>query len=440
MKHRFTLLILALFICFSCLAQNQTTTIAPAALRGRRGFAGPQIQVTADHADWNYIPGETVKFTVTGPTGTTVNYTIGPEMMPTESKSAIIPKNNILVLDGGTMKEPGFLRCVVTAVGGGRGVATAGFSPEKIKPTQTEPDDFDEFWAKAQAELAAIPKDAKLTPLLQYTNDKMEAFEVNLQNIGTPPATTSRFYGILYIPRGEGPFPAMMGAPGAGVRGPDTDSYFGWAARGFIVLYVGIHEMPVVKPEGAGTKRPILGSYTYIGLEDPNHYYFRRVLMGCIRANDYLVTMPKWDRKNLVAAGGSQGGYLAITTTGLDSRVTCCNVEFPGFCDVTGYVHGRAGGWPAFKFNDMNDPQRDAKIATTAYYDSVNFAKRIKVPGHYGWGYNDDTCPPDSTFSMYNVITAPKVLSIFKEMDHGRAPGFLDAQREWLLKQVGKSQ
>lgn len=425
--------LLSLFACATVLGQTRPAT-APATSAAGRGARGPQVNVTADHADWNYVPGEPVKFTISAPAGTSITYTIGPEMMAAESKSAVIPESGKLEIDGGTMNAPGFLRCVATAQGGGRGLATAGFSPEKIKPTQTEPADFDAFWAKAKAELAALPIDAKLTPMPQYTNEKIEAFQVDLQNIGTPPATTSRFYGILCIPRGDGPSPALMSPPGAGVRGPDTGTE--WAERGFITLRVGIHEMPVIRDPNAPTTAPVSGDYANIGLDDPNHYYFRRVFMGCLRANDFLTALPKWDKKNLIAFGGSQGGFLTMVTTGLDPRVTCCVASFPAYCDVTGYANGRAGGWPKMLFNDIADPQRAQKIATTAYFDAVNFAKRIKVPGHYGWGYNDETCPPTSTFSAYNVITAPKELSIFKEMGHPRIPALTDAEREWLLKQI----
>lgn len=31
------------------------------------------------------------------------------------------------------------------------------------------PEDFDEFWAEGQAELAAIPLDVRLTPLPEYS-------------------------------------------------------------------------------------------------------------------------------------------------------------------------------------------------------------------------------------------------------------------------------
>ena len=62
-----------------------------------------------------------------------------------------------LVINGGTLNEPGFLRCIATVEENGRtyrGLATAGFHPEAIKPTQQDPGDFDEFWAAGKAALA----------------------------------------------------------------------------------------------------------------------------------------------------------------------------------------------------------------------------------------------------------------------------------------------
>ena len=435
MKHY--LLLIAVSLGLLCPANAQRGAGAPPA---------SPVQVTCDHGDWNYVPGQPVKFTVrvtadNAPVaGATVTYSIGLEMMPAEKKTAVTSADGTLVLDGGTLKEPGFLRCIATVDRGGRpvrGLATAAFSPEKIKPTQTEPADFDAFWTKAKAELAALPIDARLTPMPEESTDKIEVFMANLQNIGTPPSRSSRFYGVLCVPRGEGPFPAMMVPPGAGIRKLRGQKQ--WAERGFITLEVGVHGVPVNLPEELyASLNGALGTYQLLNLDHRDRYYFRRVLMGCLRANDYLASHPKWDRKNLVDFGGSQGGYLTITTTALDPRVTACVVAFPAYCDVSGYAHGRAGGWPGMTFlADPNEPARETKLATTAYYDSVNFARRIKVPGHYGWGYNDETCPPTSTFSAYNVITAPKSLDIFKEMGHPRVPGLTVAEREWLLKQLG---
>jgi cephalosporin-C deacetylase-like acetyl esterase len=78
-----------------------------------------------------------------------------------------------------------------------------------------------------------------------------------------------------------------------------------------------------------------------------------------------------------------------------------------------------------------------AKIATTAYYDAVNFAKRIKVPGHYTWGFNDETCPPTSMFAAFNQITAPKTLMLALEANHPIIPEQTDAVNAWVGEFLG---
>ena len=106
-------------------------------------------------------------------------------------------------------------------------------------------------------------------------------------------------------------------------------------------------------------------------------------------------------------------------------------------CDVVAELHGRAGGWPhPFKPRDDGSPSphaTPAKIATTAYYDTVNFAKRLKVPGFYIWGFNDETCPPTTTFAAYNVITAPKRLTIEPEQFHTYPPEQGEAVNSWVV-------
>lgn len=407
-----------------------------------------QVEVTCDRPDWLYAVGEPVRFTIKAVAGgvpladAAVTYSVGAEMMPAEKKTGRTSNSGTLTIEGGTLQVPGFLRCSATIDHNGRtyrALATAGIAPEMIKPTQSDPYDFDAFWSQAKAELAALPIDARLTPLPEESDDKVEVFQVSLQNISTPPGRTSRFYGILCVPRGEGPFPAMMIPPGAGIRRLTADK--ARAAEGFITLQVGVHGVPVtLASELYGALGGAIGNYPTIHLEYRDRYYFRRVFMGCLRANEYLRTHAKWDGRNLIALGGSQGGFLSIVTTALDPKVTAIVAAFPAYCDVSGYAHGRAGGWPGMRFlADAKEPAREAKLANTAYYDAVNFARRIKVPGHYGWGFNDETCPPTSMYSAYNVITAPKKLTIVKEMGHPRVPELTAAEHDWLQQHLGRT-
>jgi cephalosporin-C deacetylase-like acetyl esterase len=410
--------------------------------------ATPSLRVTPDHTDWKYAPGEPVKFHVTlvggdvPAEGLAVKYRVGPETMPAEEKSAAVPASG-LTIDAGTMREPGFLRCVVTADLAGktiRGLATAGFAPEKIAPTQTEPKDFEAFWAAAKAELAQVPLDARMTHLPDQSTAAIDVYHVSFQNVGvvgaTFPSARTRIYGILCMPKGPGPFPAMLRLPGATVR-----AYTGvrdLAAKGIITLEIGIHGIPVnLGPEVyAQLVSGVLASYPTYQLDDPRAYYYRRVYLGCVRANDFLCSLEQWDRRTLIVSGHSQGGQLTVATAVLDPRVKAAAVTFPAFCDVTGYLHGRAGGWPHMFRDEKNGHRTPAKIATTGYYDTVNFAKRLRVPGFYTWGFNDETCPPTSMFAVYNVITAPKSLFIALETGHAEKPEQLSRVSNWLLDQA----
>jgi cephalosporin-C deacetylase-like acetyl esterase len=79
-------------------------------------------------------------------------------------------------------------------------------------------------------------------------------------------------------------------------------------------------------------------------LDDRNRFYYKRVYLGCVRANDFIFSLPQFDGVNLAVTGGSQGGALSIITAGLDPRVKHLAAYYPALSDVTGYLKGRAGG------------------------------------------------------------------------------------------------
>ena len=76
--------------------------------------------------------------------------------------------------------------------------------------------------------------------------------------------------------------------------------------------------------------------------------------------------------------------------------------------------------------------RQDAKIAATQYYDVVNFARRLTVPGLYSWGFNDETCPPTSMYSAYNVIPGQKKLLLAIETGHNNVPEQVAEVDAWL--------
>lgn len=413
--------------------------------------AAVQVRLAPDRPDWTYAPGEPVRFLlqVTADqhllTGATVTYSVGPEMLPAKEISAALPATG-LVIEGGTLAQPGFLRCIARVTVGGktyRGVATAGFSPEKISPTQTEPADFDAFWAAGKAELAKIPLEARQTLLPEACTDTLNVYHVSFRTVGGGRgANTPRVYGILCVPKAPGRYPAVLHVPGAGVRPYAGNKEL--AARGLITLQIGIHGIPVNSPQETYDQLALgaLAGYPVFNLDNRDAYYYRRVYLSCVRANDFLTALPEYDGQTLLVTGGSQGGQLSIVTAALDPRVKALAAYYPAYCDVTGYLHGRAGGWPHLTRADQKTGAPSPhgtpeKLATTSYYDAVNFARRLKVPGQFAWGYNDETCPPTSMYAAYNVITAPKQLLLALETGHNTIPEENEAMNDWVAAAAG---
>jgi len=430
----------------AALSLSTAAPIAPVPAFANARVAVVQLRIAPDHRDWSYQPGEPVKFRITVTADSTpvdnatVTYSVGPDLFPGEEKTAPLPLDG-LVVDGGTMNTGGFLRLKGSVEFNGKtytNSATAAFAPETIKPFQTEPADFDAFWAKGKADLAKIPMEARLTLLPDQCTDTVNVYHVNFLTVNQewnpqPP----RIYGILCEPKKPGKYPAVLKVPGAGVRPYNGDTQL--AARGAIVLEIGIHGIPVNLPQNVydAMYGGALHSYWLNQLDSRDAYYYHRVYLGCVRSNDFLTSREMWNGKDLLVMGASQGGQLSIVTAALDPRVTALSATHPAMCDVVAELHGRAGGWPhPFKPREDGSPSPHAtpdKIATTGYYDTVNFAKRLKVPGYYIWGFNDETCPPTSTFAAYNVITAPKTLVVEPEQFHTYPPEQGEAINNWVV-------
>lgn len=413
-------------------------------LIGGSSFAQPaqesiRVIVAPDHTDWNYRISEEVRFSITVLKSNIplkeakISYKINLEKMPAiDSAQIIMPEGKTTVLAKG-LNEPGFLNCQVFFEYENKtysSIATAGFEPFKIKPTCTLPDDFTKFWDESKKQLAQIPVEPVLRELPERCTSKVKFYEVSFNNIN------GKIFGILCVPRAEGKFPALLEVPGAGVWPFYGDIKL--AEKGIITLQIGIHGISVTMDASVyqALSEGALKDYWNFNLDNRDHYYYKRVYLGCVRAVDFIHTLPEFDQENIAVSGGSQGGALSIVTASLDPRIDYLNAFYPALCDLTGSLHHRAGGFPGLSFEGKKP--EDAVVKTSAYFDVVNFARFVKVPGFYSWGYNDWVCPPTSTFSAYNSIEAAKELLIVPETQHYTFPEQLDKMNKWVIERLCK--
>ena len=399
------------------------------------------LAVTLDRRDWRYGLGDTARFSVSLMRSGRPVSNVPVVVEHSFDRLAAHRTDTVKLARGaglvrGTMHEPGFLRATVTVELDGvrhSRYATAAFAPELIEPTATMPADFGEFWRQAIADARRTPLEPVMTRMPERSTPEVDVFHLSFQN----QRLGSRLYGILSVPTRPGRFPAMLVVPGAGVR-----PYFpsvATARRGVIHLAIGIHGIPVDRDSLLYNelRATALQNYMRAGIEDRDLYYYKRVFVGVVRAGDLLFSLPQFDGENYVVQGGSQGGGLAIVAGALDPRVKAIASSYPAMADHSGYLHGRAGGWPHVFADTVGMKAKQEKIETLRYYDVVNFARLLRIPGIYAWGFNDRVVPPTSVFAAYNVITAPKEAVIAPEAEHFRLPAQIERMDAWLLDKLG---
>ncbi len=397
-----------------------------------------RVVVSPDHTDWVYSLKEKVRFHVQVfkaqnlLPGVVIDYELGPEMYPEVKKSGVELAKGETTLTA-TLNQPGFLRCKVWAHVDGctyEGLATAAFAANQLKPVSEMPSDFQSYWQGVAAEARKTPLDLRMKLLTERSTSTDNVYEVNFNT----KAGGHRYYGVLSVPKAEGKYPALLRVPGAGIRSYSGDTYT--APGRCIVLEVGIHGIPVTMEQSVyDALWGALSDYWTFRNDNRDAMYYNRVIVGALRAVDVICSLPQYNGKALAVTGSSQGGALSIITAALDSRVTCLAAVHPALCDHEAYFAHRACGWPHY-YKTYGEPTK-AQRETVRYYDTANFARLLKVPGWYSWGYNDEVCPPTSMYAAYNSITAPKELKLYLETGHYWYQEQWDTWQAWIRKQLG---
>lgn len=434
MKRLLSLLLMVVAISMAGLAENYP-------------YRSDYLWVTVpDHADWLYRAGEKARVEVQLykygiPQDATVNYEIADDMLAADRKGEVVMKHGRAVIDMGTRNTPGFRDLRLSAVVDGKKYVhhvKVGFSVDEIRPFTREPADFMDFWNRNIEDMRAVPLSYTKEKAEEYCTDKIDCYllkiRLNKQN--------QSVYAYLFYPKNaqKGSCPVVLCPPGAGIKTikePLRHKYY--AENGFIRMEMEIHGLdPRLSKETFDDITKAFNGrengYLYNGLQDPDRYYMKRVYLSLIRCLDLLTALPEWDGRNLIVQGGSQGGALAIVAAGLDRRVTQCIVNHPALSDMAAYSAGRTGGYP--HFNKVDGMFTDRNMRTMAYYDVVNFARHVTADVYMTWGYNDNTCPPTTSYAVWNTFTCPKEALITPINEHWTSDDTEYRQMEWAREHL----
>ena len=267
-----------------------------------------------------------------------------------------------------------------------------GVNPEEISSPQDKQPDFDAFWERTLAELAAVPMDAQMELVPEHSDSHRSSYRVTFKSLGGATAG-----GILCMPVREGKYPVSLELMGYGA---DPYWYDPAADPDRIQFLVSVRGQGIFKePEGRWIDR---------GLGSKEEFYYRGAFCDVVRAIDFICSLTQADTSRIYAWGDSQGGAFTWIAASLDHRVRAIAPSVPFLCDYPDYA--RIVWWPVhevFQAADAALIPRDSLMHTLSYFDIKNFTDRVQCPVFMAFGLQDPTCPPHTNFAAYNQVGAP---------------------------------
>ena len=301
-------------------------------------------------------------------------------------------------------------------------IRSFGVKPDKLRSPHAKPADFESFWHDAKSDLAKVKPEYKITPVPDTTKFNRKVFKVEMKSLGGLTVT-----GFLSEPNlNNRKFAVLLALPGYQVTlgpmsGPDPD---------MAIFTLNIRGSGYSKGKIDERKE----SWIILSLEDKNKYILRGAIMDCVRAVDFIYSRKELRHDNIICAGGSLGGLLALATSSVDKRISFCSAANPILCDVRNLVH--EVDWPLIDIRayvaTRPDLTMDKVFDNLDYFDGKNFASDLECPTLVGMGMLDNIAPPDHVYIAYNEIKAPKHIIIFRDLAHAVARSYNVYEGRWM--------
>ncbi|MET4052677.1 cephalosporin-C deacetylase [Frigoribacterium sp. PvP054] len=289
----------------------------------------------------------------------------------------------------------------------------------EYRSTQTDPDDFDEFWATTLAETRAHPLDLRV-----------ERVDTGLTTLDVYDVTFSGWAGQpvrawLRVPAGAtGPLPAVVQFVGyGGGRGAAVENLF-WASAGFAHLQMDTRGQgsgwsigATPDPDGSGPAHP--GVMTR-GIDSRETYYYRRVFTDAVRAVEAARGLDVVDASRVSVVGGSQGGGIALAVAGLVPEVAAVAAYVPFLCDFRrATVITDADPYKEIgRYLAVHRHRASSVHDVLAYFDGVNFARRATAPARFTTALMDPICPPSTVFGAFHAYGGPAEITVWPYNGH----------------------
>ena len=293
------------------------------------------------------------------------------------------------------------------------------------------PEDFEAYWERAKAELAAVPLEPVLTPQPDKDTTAGLLFRVDL-----PTVEETTVVAWLYVPRkaydSDGTvnrnYPAVILVPGYGGAMKPIDRTW----DDYITL--------AVNPRSHGDSRKYwTAPVTHLAyrIDEPEKYYYRQAMLDCLRGAQFLFERPEVDPKHVGTEGGSQGGLFAISTAALEPRIACAVSNVTSWCafadrEKLAYTGTQrtANKLVEEAAGTTSEPLVHRSLAMT---DAANLATLVKCPVQVNMGGIDMVCPWPTGVVLFNRLPKGVIreFNISPEAGHTISPKMKKDNARW---------
>ena len=287
------------------------------------------------------------------------------------------------------------------------------------RSSQTEPADFDRFWADTLAETRSHDLDVRVEQV-ETGLETLDVWDVTFAGWAGQPVR-----GWLRVPAGRtGPLPAVVQFVGyGGGRGAAVENLF-WASAGFAHLQmdtrgqgVGLEPRRHRRPRRLRPRPP--------RRHDPRHRQRRDLLLPprvrrrrARRRGRALARLVDADRVSVV--GGSQGGGIALAVAALVPGLAAVAAYVPFLCDFRrATVITDADPYKEIgRYLAVHRDRASAVHEVLSYFDGVNFARRATAPAVFTTALMDPTCPPSTVFGAFHEYAGPAEITVWPYNGH----------------------
>ena len=221
----------------------------------------------------------------------------------------------------------------------------------------------------------------------------------------------ARVFAWYVRPAAEGKYPAMVLVHGGGGKA-FKDWAIHHAKRGYCAIAMDL------SGNGEDGKRLADGGpdqsddtkfrdFTPASLKDMWTYH---AVANVLRAHTLLAGLPEVDASRIGVTGISWGGYLTCIVAGIDDRLKAA-VPVYG----CGFLH-EDSVWKLQRFDSVDPGRRDRWVSA---FDPSRHVGGAKCPMLFLNGTNDFAYPMGSYQKTYNLVNAPKTVSVRVRLPHG---------------------